>query len=76
MYGLNGHSTNSYSSTLVLNIDADGTFKHQIGDILICNAFIDRDYEKCQLSEIEYEIKTLTSILPPAFWSWLSIIES
>lgn len=40
----------------VLNIGSAGTANHNIGDVLICNHFIDRDFEKEQLPGIIYEI--------------------
>lgn len=40
----------------VLNIGSAGTANHNIGDVIICNHFIDRDFEKEQLPGIKYEI--------------------
>ncbi|MBP1616594.1 MAG: Nucleoside phosphorylase [Bacteroidetes bacterium] len=41
---------------LVVNIGTSGTLNHQVGDIFVCNRFIDRDFLTVQLPGIEYEI--------------------
>ncbi len=41
---------------LVLNIGTSGTLNHQVGDIFVCNRFIDRDFLAVQLPGVEYEI--------------------
>lgn len=44
---------------LVLNIGTAGTLQHNIGDIFICNHFVDRDYKAIKLPGIDYEIDGL-----------------
>lgn len=41
---------------LVINIGTSGTLNHQVGDIFVCNRFVDRDFLAVQLPGIEYEI--------------------
>lgn len=41
---------------VVLNIGTAGTLKHQIGDILLCRQFVDRDFEALKLPGVIYEL--------------------
>lgn len=41
---------------LVLNMGTAGTLNHNIGDIFICQRFIDRDFHSINLPGVEYEI--------------------
>ena len=48
-----------YHPDMVINAGSAGTLNHKVGDIIVCNRFIDRDLRKVTLdgviSEIEFE---------------------
>jgi len=48
-----------YHPDMVINFGSAGTLNHNVGDIIVCNKFIDRDLRKVTLdgvvSEIEFE---------------------
>ena len=50
-----------YHPDMVINFGTAGTIKHKVGDIFVCNRFIDRDLRKVYLngvvSEIEFDCK-------------------
>lgn len=41
---------------LVLNVGTVGTLKHHIGDIIVSNCFVDRDYEKLRAYGVEWQL--------------------
>lgn len=41
---------------LVLNIGTSGSLDHGVGEVFVCNRFIDRDYQLVTLPGIEYEL--------------------
>jgi adenosylhomocysteine nucleosidase len=41
---------------LVINIGTSGTLNHQVGDIFVCQRFVDRDFLTVKLPGVEYEI--------------------
>lgn len=43
---------------IVINVGTDGTLQHQVGDIFVCQHFIDRDFQKLAGLGLEYEIDT------------------
>ena len=45
-----------YHPDMVINYGSAGTLKHNIGDIIICNRFIDRDLQKVTLNGVVSEI--------------------
>lgn len=49
---------NQVQPDLVLNLGTAGTVNHQVGDILVCRRFIDRDLQKIRDLDLEYEIST------------------
>ena len=60
----------------VINIGTAGTFRHQIGDILICRRFIDREYETAQLPGLEYRIDNSAALqLHGIAQDWKSICQ-
>ncbi|MBO4739673.1 MAG: 5'-methylthioadenosine/S-adenosylhomocysteine nucleosidase [Bacteroidales bacterium] len=50
---------------MVINFGTAGTIKHQVGDVCVCNRFIDRDLQKVVLdgvvSEIQFPIEEILS---------------
>ena len=50
-----------YHPDMVINAGSAGTLNHKVGDIIVCNRFIDRDLRKVTLdgvvSEIEYDCR-------------------
>lgn len=48
----------------VINIGTAGTLLHQIGDILVCQEFIDRDLRSTKIPGIAYQIES-KHLLPP-----------
>ncbi|WP_321479341.1 nucleosidase [uncultured Bacteroides sp.] len=47
---------NQVQPDLVLNFGTAGTIKHQVGDILVCRKFVDRDMQKIKDLGLECEI--------------------
>ena len=43
---------------LVINVGTAGSIHHQVGDILVCRHFIDRDMQKLVDLGVEYEIES------------------
>ena len=43
-----------YKPDLILNIGTAGSIKHEIGSVLVCGRFKDRDMEKCKELGVEY----------------------
>ena len=41
---------------LVINVGTAGTLNHRVGDIFVCQRFIDRDFLAVKLPGVEYEI--------------------
>lgn len=41
----------------VLNVGTSGTFMHNVGDVLVCRRFLDRDFRKLALPGVEWEIE-------------------
>lgn len=46
-----------YKPDYVINIGTAGTLRHQVGDIFVCQEFIDRDLRNTQIPGIKYHIK-------------------
>ena len=50
-----------YHPDMVINAGSAGTLNHKVGDIIVCNRFIDRDLRKVTIdgvvSEIEYDCR-------------------
>jgi len=60
-----------YKPDLILNIGTAGSIKHEIGSVLVCGRFKDRDLEKCKELSVEYNhdfTKELAKI--PLISSW------
>ena len=45
-----------YKPDMVINFGSAGTLNHNVGDIIVCNRFIDRDLQKVTLSGVVSEI--------------------
>lgn len=58
-------SSDSYD--LVLNIGTAGTLKFQVGDILFCNQFVDRDLVKLKDYGLQYQTESLYKDVWPSF---------
>lgn len=41
---------------LIINVGTAGTIHHTVGDVLVCNRFVDRDHAKAQLPGLTYEV--------------------
>lgn len=41
---------------LVLNMGTAGTLRHKVGDIFLCDKFIDRDFQRVNLPGIEFNV--------------------
>ena len=56
-----------YHPDMVINIGSAGTLNHKVGDIIVCNRFIDRDLRKVTLdgvvSEIEFGKDAINHVL-------------
>ncbi len=63
------------SIDLVLNIGTAGTKEYQVGDILVCTSFIDRDYEQTRLPGLGFETETNIDALPAHIRQWKSKIN-
>jgi len=50
---------------MVLNVGTAGTQKHSVGDIFVCNHFIDRDLSHLNLPEITSELHTEYLLFSP-----------
>lgn len=53
-----------YHPDLVINFGSAGTLNHNVGDIIVCNRFIDRDLQKVTLSGVVSEITFDTDTTP------------
>lgn len=60
---------------LVLNIGTAGTLHFQVGDILFCNRFMDRDFEKLKDFGLPYRTDSLYDGLWPSYIGGHSIKE-
>lgn len=67
-------SSDSYD--LVLNIGTAGTLKFQVGDILFCNRFVDRDLVKLKDYGLQYQTESLYKDVWPSFVSGRLIEDS
>lgn len=61
---------------LVLNVGSAGTLNHAVGDIFVCNRFIDRDFYTINLPGVEHEIN-FEQILSTKdiIGDWISLID-
>lgn len=50
------NALNRWQPHLVVNIGTAGTLRHAVGDVLVCDRFVDRDYAKAQLPGLDYRI--------------------
>lgn len=50
------HAICDYHPDMVINIGSAGTLHHEVGDIFVCNHFIDRDLRKVTLDGVVSEI--------------------
>lgn len=58
---------------MVINIGTAGSLIHNIGDILVCRKFIDRDYKASQLPGVEYEIDCSNALSQEVFiGNWIA----
>lgn len=48
----------------VLNVGTSGTQKHTIGEIFVCNRFVDRDFARLKIPGIVTHLQTKTLLLP------------
>lgn len=53
-----------YHPDMVINYGSAGTLNHNIGDIIVCNRFIDRDLQKVTLDGVVSEITFDTETAP------------
>ncbi len=51
------HAICEYHPDMVINIGSAGTLNHKVGDIFICNQFIDRDLRKVTLDGVVSELE-------------------
>lgn len=55
-----------YHPDVVINLGSAGTLNHKVGDIIVCNSFVDRDLRKVTLdgviSEIEFDRDAINRI--------------
>lgn len=52
---------------LVVNVGTAGTIRHQVGDILVCRRFIDRDMQKVAGLGVEYEIDSADLLMQKGY---------
>ena len=57
-----------YHPDMVINFGSAGTLNHKVGDIIVCNRFIDRDLRKVAIdgviSEIELDRNAINRVFP------------
>lgn len=56
------NALHTFKPDLVINIGTAGTVRFQVGDILVCRRFIDRDYEAAQLPGLGYRIDNAAAL--------------
>jgi len=61
---------------LVINIGSSGSVNHEVGDIILCSRFIDRDLAKVAICGIESELDFYDEISGFAFLKGLSLNNS
>lgn len=53
---------------IVINIGSAGTLNHKVGDIIVCNRFVDRDLRKVYIngviSEMEFDVDVIKHAIP------------
>lgn len=53
----------------VLNVGTAGTLKHRVGDIIVAQNYVDRDYEKLEIPGVEWQLGDTfgaSALLPPS----------
>jgi len=50
--------------TLVVSVGSAGTLHHQVGDIVVCNHFVDRDLEKIAHLGVPFELDFSAELVP------------
>lgn len=50
------NAINRWHPDLIINVGTAGTLRHAVGDVLVCDRFVDRDYAKAQLPGLDYRI--------------------
>lgn len=58
-----------YNPDIVLNVGTAGTLSHQVGDIILCTEFIDRDMQRISNLGIPYQI-SMENVLGEMPWNW------
>lgn len=62
------HAICEYHPDMVINIGSAGTLNHKVGDIIVCNRFVDRDLRKVYLngviSEMEFDVDVIKHAIP------------
>lgn len=51
------HAICEFHPDLVINFGTSGTTKHEVGDIIVCNRFVDRDLRNVHFGNVISEIK-------------------
>lgn len=62
------HAICEYHPDMVINMGSAGTLNHKVGDIIVCNRFIDRDLRNVHLdgviSEMEFDVEVIKKAIP------------
>ena len=58
-----------YNPDIVLNVGTAGTLSHQVGDIILCTEFIDRDMQRIKHLGIDYKV-SMDTVLDKTPWNW------
>ena len=60
---------NQVKPDLVINLGTAGTINHQVGDIIVCRRFVDRDMQKLAALEMEWQIDSSELLAAKGFCS-------
>lgn len=58
-----------YNPDIVLNVGTAGTLSHQVGDIILCTEFIDRDMQRIKHLGIDYKV-SMDTVPDKTPWNW------